>query len=91
MDSGQFSKYAGAYSGQGIDIEVAEADGQYQIRFLGSEPYELVPLSPREFAVVDVTVADARIRFVQKGLWSGLFRLEADLPGWQLIAERKTD
>ena len=89
MDSGQFSKYTGAYSGQGIDIEVAQADGQFQIRFLGSEPYELVPLSAREFAVVDAAGGDARIRFVKKGRLSGLFRLEADLPGWQLKAERK--
>ena len=90
INSGQFSKYTGAYSGQGIDIEVAESEGQCQIRFLGTEPYELVPLSQTEFAVIDVSGSTARVKFVKRGWWKPSYQLEADLSGWKLETKKQS-
>jgi hypothetical protein len=90
-DSVKFDRYAGTYMGQGIDIDIAQVDGRYEVRFLGTESYELVPLSASTFAVVDAGGSDARIRFVKKGWWTSRFQLEADLDGWKFTADRRTE
>ena len=90
-DSVKFDRYIGTYMGQGIDIDIAEVDGRYEVRFLGTEPYELIPLSRSIFAVVDIGSSDARIRFVKKGWWANRFQLEADLDGWKFTADKKSE
>ena len=90
LDAKIFDRYVGTYMGQGIDIDVARVDGRCEIRFLGTAPYELVPLSRSIFAVVDAEGSDARIRFVKKGWWASRFQLEADLDGWKFTADRRT-
>ena len=89
-DTIKFDRYVGTYIGQGIDIDITQEDERYEIRFLGTEPYELVPLSASIFTVVDTSGSDSRIKFVKEGLLTGRFKLEADLDGWKFTADRKS-
>jgi hypothetical protein len=89
MDYKRFDQYVGTYMGQGIDIGVARVYEKYEIRFLGTEPYELVPLSGTIFAVIDVEGSSSQIKFVkEKG--KKTFQLKADLNGWKFTADRST-
>jgi CubicO group peptidase (beta-lactamase class C family) len=90
MNSATFAQYLGTYIGQGINIDVEMIDDKYQMRLLGTEAYELVPLSQTKFAVIDVSGSDSRIEFIkEKGDES--FRLEADFDSWKFIADKVVD
>lgn len=90
LDPMSFDQYTGTYFAQGVDMDVARVDDKYEIRFLGTEPYELVPLSQRAFAVIDPEGSSARIEF-EKKKGEKSFQLVADLDGWKFKADRRSN